>query len=437
MLAGVNSGTVTDSYATGSVSGDSYVGGLVGLNADEVGPLPDHQYARISGSYAGVSVRGNGELGGLVGNNEGAISSSYATGDVSATGSGSSGAENLAGGLVGSNRGTIGNSYAVGDVFGNAEGGFGGFAGVNGGTITSSYATGTVSVDAAGLDRNWGVSAGGLTAINGGTIIASYATGNVKVGVTGDAQGVSTAGGLTGGNGGNVIASYATGEISVDVPEGMEHQYAGGLIGLNGEDSVVLFCFWDVQTSGQAIGIGEGGLAGVQGMSTDELQRPTGYVGIYGNWNADLDDADGDDNPRTGRDDFWDFGTSRQYPALRADIDGDGVATWEEFGPQDRALPAIAPTAPPTPQSAAVVTPTSPSTPGGFSSLSGGGDHACGLLNDGSIACWGENGQGQASPPSGEFTGLVSGNSYSCGLRVDGTVVCWGSISGEFTGAQR
>ena len=443
VLAGVNGGAVADSYATGSVSGDSYVGGLVGVNAGEVGRVTDDRYAEISGSYAEVSVQGNGELGGLVGENEGAISSSYATGDVSATGSGSSAAHDGAGGLVGSNGGAITNSYATGDVFSNAERRVGGLAGGNGGTITASFATGTVAVDIVGQGLYWDLYAGGLTARNRGVIIASYATGAVKVSVTGDAQGAFVAGGLAGGNGGNVIASYATGDILVDVPDGVEHLYVGGLIGFNDDDGVVLFCFWDVQTSGQTIGIGEGGLAGVQGMSTADLQMPTGYTGIYGNWNADLDNADGDDNPTTGRDDFWDFGTVSQYPALRAEIDGDGVATWEEFGPQDRPLPAL-PTATPTPQSAAEVTPTlgpmrtipPTATPAGFISLSGGGEHACGLLYDSTITCWGENGQGQASPPSGKFTALVSGNSYTCGLRTDGVVVCWGSISGVFSGPQ-
>ena len=32
--------------------------------------------------------------------------------------------------------------------------------------------------------------------------------------------------------------------------------------------------------------------------------------------------------------DVWDFGTSAQYPVLKADINGDGTATWEEFGDQ-------------------------------------------------------------------------------------------------------
>ena len=47
-------------------------------------------------------------------------------------------------------------------------------------------------------------------------------------------------------------------------------------------------------------------------------------------WN----NADGDDNSATGSDDFWDFGTSSQYPALKVDLDGNGTPTWQEFGGQ-------------------------------------------------------------------------------------------------------
>ena len=35
-------------------------------------------------------------------------------------------------------------------------------------------------------------------------------------------------------------------------------------------------------------------------------------------------------------DDPWDFGTSNDLPALKADRNGDGIATWREFGGQRR-----------------------------------------------------------------------------------------------------
>ena len=49
-----------------------------------------------------------------------------------------------------------------------------------------------------------------------------------------------------------------------------------------------------------------------------------------------MDNLDLDLDPSTGIDDFWDFGTGSQYPALKADWNGDGVATAREFGCQGR-----------------------------------------------------------------------------------------------------
>ena len=88
-----NGGTISYSYATGTVSGSSGVGGLVGVNNS----------GTISYSYATGTVSGTGSVGGLVGANSGTISYSYATGNVSGTGS--------VGGLVGANSDTISNSY--------------------------------------------------------------------------------------------------------------------------------------------------------------------------------------------------------------------------------------------------------------------------------------------------------------------------------------
>ena len=81
--------------------------------------------------------------GGLVGyNNDGTITNSYATGDVS----GSSSDYSYAGGLVGCNYyGTITNCYATGDVSSSSSYAGGLVGSNNDGTITNSYATGDVS----------------------------------------------------------------------------------------------------------------------------------------------------------------------------------------------------------------------------------------------------------------------------------------------------
>ena len=70
-----NNSTISNSYASGSVTvtGNDYVGGLVGLNS---------YYSTVSNSYATVSVNGNNRVGGLVGDNNdnSTISNSYASG---------------------------------------------------------------------------------------------------------------------------------------------------------------------------------------------------------------------------------------------------------------------------------------------------------------------------------------------------------------------
>ena len=64
---------------------------------------------------------------------------------------------------------------------------------------------------------------------------------------------------------------------------------------------------------------------------------------------------------------------------------------------------------------------------GGFIEVSYGSDHACALNADGSIACWGSNEHGKATPPVGEYKAVSSGEHGSCGiLREDSAVVCWG-----------
>ena len=45
---------------------------------------------------------------------------------------------------------------------------------------------------------------------------------------------------------------------------------------------------------------------------------PTGYAGIYADWNLDLDGDSANDDP-------WDFGANDQYPALKADLNGDNA----------------------------------------------------------------------------------------------------------------
>ena len=337
-------GTISRSHSTGSVEGSGsihligFAGGLVGLN-----------HATVSHSYATGNVTGTGSrsVGGLVGFNLGPFSSSgfevatvshsYATGNVTGTMS------QLVGGLVGHNASIRGNSrhdyvavisasYATGDVEGSGSRSVGGLVGFNGyrsssipfGTpipavISASYATGnvtgTVTTSDAEGSQDGGV--GGLVGSNSFSAISvSYATGSVNGTVTtSDAEG-SQDGGVGGLVGisfrGSISESYAIGSVGGTAP-------VGGLAGRN--SGGIRNSFWDTQTSGQPAGsgVGSGASRGLLGRTTAQLQAPTGYTGIYRNW----DDVD-----------RWDFGTSSQYPVLKVDFDGNGTVTWQEFGSQ-------------------------------------------------------------------------------------------------------
>ena len=197
-------------------------------------------------------------------------------------------------GLVGNNLGTITACYATGQVSGLAN--IGGLVGSNYSSVRSSYAAAQVSGR---------TSVGGLVGRNLGTIIdASYATGEVS--------GRSSIGGLVGYEDGTTVrASYASGRVSGE-------QSAGGLVGGLGS-STITASYWDTTTSGQTTG--DHGT----GQTTAQLQAPTDDTGIYANWD----------------DDQWDFGEADEYPVLVVDFDGDGDATWEEFGYQLREGPTL------------------------------------------------------------------------------------------------
>ena len=63
---------------------------------------------------------------------------------------------------------------------------------------------------------------------------------------------------------------------------------------------------------------------------------------------------------------------------------------------------------------------------GTFSQVSAGGFHTCGVRTDGTLACWGGNSDGQATPPDGTFSQVSAGRFHTCGVRTDGTLACWG-----------
>ena len=219
-LVGYSGGSISDSSATGDVTGPSNVGGLVGaslgsisgssslgnVNGDvAVGGLVGDSNGPISNSSASGDVNGNFYVGGLVGNSTSSISGSYAEGDVSNTGP-------FTGGLVGYSTGNISNSYTIGSVTGTND--VGGLVGYQyGGDISNSYATG----DVAGSDE-----IGGLVGYQVNSRISnSHASGDVN--------GNSYVGGLVGTNYSAsplIDNSYAAGAVN-------GYRVIGGLVGDN------------------------------------------------------------------------------------------------------------------------------------------------------------------------------------------------------------
>ena len=91
------------------------------------------------------------------------------------------------------------------------------------------------------------------------------------------------------------------------------------------------------------IEIGDGQSSDIFGKTTAELQSPAGYTGPYQGWDVSLSIEGKGNTPDYSLSDFLDFGTSGQYPALKVDFDGDGTATWREFGNQRRDAPGPVP----------------------------------------------------------------------------------------------
>ena len=65
-----------------------------------------------------------------------------------------------------------------------------------------------------------------------------------------------------------------------------------------------------------------------------------------------------------------------------------------------------------------------------FASVSAGWNYTCGVRDDGSVECWGNDYyvwvNGRATPPAGEFASVSAGGSHTCGVRRNGSVACWG-----------
>lgn len=287
-VVGSNFGSVYNCSSTGTVEGLYAIGGLVGANA-----------GNVSWSRSGVAVKAEMAAGGLVGDQTGSVFSSYATGAVTA--------DRGAGGLVGlSTGGRVVSSYATGQVSGARD--IGGLVGINtDALIANSYATGRVS----GSQLN----TGGIAGFNSLSYIHNvYATGRI--------DGNEAVGGIVGNNNGTIGQSYSIARVS-------GARQAGALVGKNA-DGALSRSYWSRALSRQdnPSGTAEGSYHDTAEMSRIALQQLGGAVSGWAISNLQVKDPvmhfcdrDGSGSIESAEqtDDnlIWDFGDSRQLPAIR------------------------------------------------------------------------------------------------------------------------
>ncbi|MCJ9749153.1 filamentous hemagglutinin N-terminal domain-containing protein [Neorhizobium sp. BETTINA12A] len=254
-LVGDNQATITGSYSTGTITGYSdWTGGLVGFSEGN---------GSIDQSYSTSTVNGANYAGGLVGANWGQFTTnSYATGAVT-------GGFRL-GGLVADNRSTLSNVYATGSVYSSGSDEIGGLVGHNYSNISNAYATGAVTGNS---------NVGGLIGINEGTVNTAHATGLVTgrynyigglIGVnynavntvyaTGNVSGMNFVGGIAGYSNAAISSAYATGTVSYSSAFGNGGDQFGGLVGrLEGNGSLTNSYYTGTSVAGLT---NVGGLAG-------------------------------------------------------------------------------------------------------------------------------------------------------------------------------
>ncbi len=196
-------------FVGGQISGQDYVGTLIGLGGNAM---------TIANSHSTATVSGRSNVGGLIGlAGSGSVVSSSASGAVTATG-------DIIGGLVGNAAGgAVSLSHATGHVTGKKE--VGGLAGVfsqgSGSGLTTCWASGQVDGDDL---------VGGLIGNSNGKVTFSYATGKVTAtGINPTLAGYALVGGLIGqqATARATEDSWASGAVSGPLSG------VGGLIGSN------------------------------------------------------------------------------------------------------------------------------------------------------------------------------------------------------------
>ena len=212
-MGATSAGTVTNvSVVGGTVSATSAAGGLVGVNG--AGTISNSSAIDVSVSQSFTNMSGIRAVGGLVGENDGTITQSYATGSVTAAKQ-AGGLVGYNTGTISKSYATGAVTLApISATASGTSMGAGGFVGVNvvnpsssAASITQSYATGLVTLSSA---NSANIPIGSFVGANGGTINEAYGTGYLSV-----AAGTGTLGGFAGaGTAVNAASVTKTGSLT-------------------------------------------------------------------------------------------------------------------------------------------------------------------------------------------------------------------------------
>jgi hypothetical protein len=309
LIGTLQDGHLTGCSATGDVVGGDEVGGLIGYASNSSGGNGiDDVFAT-----GDVTVRLNtysqysSGAGGLFGHYsiEGALSNSYATGDVSviveldAMRAGDYPEATDIGGLVGEHDGdaTVTDSYATGNVSVRTEGtcedcsfevyrvgGFYGDRGEDGGDARV-FASGNVSIDLGLMDSSWVYDVGGFAGQFDGdtTIVNAYASGNISIESISDLY-ATDIGGFVGDSGEymSYASVYASGDV--EVQNGIR---VGGFAGVTDygtqivDSSATGFVSTAVGLLGESNDVSAGGFIGIaEGMLELTRSFSTGTVTV-------------------------------------------------------------------------------------------------------------------------------------------------------------
>lgn len=249
-LLGTNIGSVENGRNNGTITGNEYVGGLVGSNA---------QGATLKNlvNDSSAAITGEQYVGGIAGDNAGTITTGNEETDenVNLINRGTITGQQYVGGVAGSNSGTITN--ANNDVELNVKDGtadakfFGGIAGVNTGTINNATNTADVNADGAAY-------VGGIVGENNGIL-------KDMAGNSGNVTGGKFVGGVAGLNTNNKplngVEASNTGTVFATAGG------AGGIFAVNNANITNS----KLTNNGTVIGNSGNGTGGIFGVNTGNI----------------------------------------------------------------------------------------------------------------------------------------------------------------------